>query len=322
MIAHQEPTEGLMPGPLQAFLEAQGFAMLDGGLATEMEARGADLDHFLWSARMLAERPELIRAVHLDYLAAGADILATATYQASFGGFGRAGYDRPQGEQLMRLSVDLAVAAREEFWSNTESRQSRLRPLVAASVGPYGACLHDGSEYHGNYVIARQDLRDFHRERLDVLADTAADLFAFETIPSRFEAEVLIDLLTDYPDRSAWLSFSCRDGDRVAHGEPFAECAALADASPQIVAVGVNCTAPRFIDALLDSVAGLATPRVVYPNSGEYWIAQENRWAGDHCAGLEAADWYRRGARLIGGCCRTGPDAIRRMRADLQEVLE
>lgn len=296
--------------------------MLDGGLATEMEARGADLDHFLWSARMLVERPELIRAIHLDYLAAGADILATATYQASFGGFERAGFDRQQGEQLMRLSVDLAVAAREDFWANTDSKQGRLRPLVAASVGPYGACLHDGSEYHGKYDIGRQALRDFHRERLDVLADTAADLFAFETIPSLLEAEVLIDLLADYPRHCAWLSFSCRDGGRVSHGEAFAECAALADASPRIVAVGVNCTAPQFINELLDSVAGLATPRVVYPNSGEHWVAHENRWAGDHCAGLDAAGWYCRGARLIGGCCRTGPDDIRRMRADIDKMVE
>jgi len=307
---------------LDALLAGQGFAMLDGGLATEMEARGADLDHFLWSARMLTERPELIRGVHFDYLAAGADILATATYQASFAGFERAGFERGQGEQLMRLSVGLAVAAREAFWAESAARQGRLRPLVAASVGPYGACLHDGSEYHGNYAVGRQALRDFHRQRLDVLADTAADLFAFETIPSQREAEVLIDLLADYPHHHAWLSFSCRDGEHVSHGERFAECAALADASPQIVAVGVNCTAPQFIDDLLDAVAGLATPRVVYPNSGEHWVAHENRWAGDRCAGLDAGDWYRRGARLIGGCCRTGPDDIRRMRADLQEMLE
>jgi homocysteine S-methyltransferase len=308
--------------PLEAFLETQRFAMLDGGLATEMEARGADLDHFLWSARMLAERPELVRVVHLDYLAAGADILATSTYQASFGGFERAGFDRQQGEQLMRLSVDLSVAAREDFWANSEARHGRLRPLVAASVGPYGACLHDGSEYHGNYAVGPRALRDFHRERLDVLAATAADLFAFETIPSQGEAEVLIDLLADYPGRCAWLSFSCRDGERVSHGERFAECAALADQSTQIVAVGVNCTAPQFIDDLLDAIAGLTTPRVVYPNSGEHWVAHENRWAGDPCAGLDAADWYRRGARLIGGCCRTGPDDIRRMRAVLLEMLE
>lgn len=306
-----------MNHPLRPFLDQQGFAVLDGGLATELEARGADLDHFLWSARLLAEAPDLVRSVHFDYLVAGADIIATATYQASFAGFGQAGYGRRQAEGLMRLAVELALQARGDFWSREDLRRGRLRPLVAASIGPYGACRHDGSEYHGNYGVGRRELLDFHRARMDVLADTPADLFAFETIPSRLEAEVLIELLGDYPEKCAWLSFSCRDGAHVCHGEPFVDCAALADATTQIVAVGVNCTAPEHLDSLLDSVSALRTPRVVYPNSGEQWVAGENRWAGQGCGGLTAANWHRRGARLIGGCCRTGPADIRRMRAEL-----
>lgn len=311
-----------MHNPLQPFLDQQGFVVLDGGLATELEARGADLDHFLWSARMLAESPESVRAVHHAYLAAGADVVTTASYQASFDGFEQAGYGRKQAEGLLRLAVELALQARGDFWSREELRRGRLRPLVAASIGPYGACRHDGSEYHGNYAVGRRELRDFHRARMDVLADTPADLFAFETIPSPLEAEVLIDLLAEYPGKSAWLSFSCRNGAQVCHGESFADCAALADESAQIVAVGVNCTAPEHIAGLLDSVRQLRTPRVVYPNSGEQWVAGENRWAGQGCGGLAAADWFRRGARLIGGCCRTGPADIRRMRAELSGPLE
>jgi homocysteine S-methyltransferase len=311
-----------MGNPLTPFLEQQGFAMLDGGLATEMEARGADLDHFLWSARLLAESPDLVRSVHYDYLAAGADIIATATYQASFGGFEQAGYGRKRATELMYLSVDLALEARDAFWSEDELRRGRLRPLVAASIGPFGACRHDGSEYHGNYGVGRQELLDFHRERMDLLADMPADLFAFETIPSPLEAGVLIELLADYPGKYAWLSFSCRDGARVSHGELFADCAALAEATEQIVAVGVNCTAPEHIDSLLQSVRSLHTPRVVYPNSGEQWVAGENRWAGQDCRGLAAVAWYRLGARLLGGCCRTGPEDIRRMSAELLEVVD
>lgn len=311
-----------MGNPLTPFLDQQGFAMLDGGLATEMEARGADLDHFLWSARMLTDAPDLVRAVHYDYLVAGADIVATATYQASFGGFEQAGYGRRRAAELMRLSVDLALEARDAFWSEDELRGGRLRPLVAASIGPFGACLHDGSEYHGNYGVGRRELLDFHRERMDLLADTPADLFAFETIPSRLEAEALIELLADYPGKSAWLSFSCRDGTHVCHGESFADCAALAEATEQIVAVGVNCTAPEHIDSLLQSVRDLNTPRVVYPNRGEQWVAAEHRWVGQGCCGLTAAAWYRLGARLLGGCCRTGPDDIRRMRAELLGVVD
>lgn len=291
--------------------------MLDGGLATELENRGADLNHFLWSARLLAEAPGLIEAVHGDYLAAGADVIATATYQASYEGFRKSGFDVDQARQLMRLGVELAVRARDRFWSDPDNREGRLRPLVAASIGPYGACLRDGSEYHGNYAVGARELAEFHRPRMDLLADTGADLFAFETIPSRVEAEVLIGLMEEYPARCAWLSFSCRDGSRVSHGEAFADCAALADGCEQIVAVGINCTAPRFVPALLESARGLHTPLAVYPNSGEHWIAAEHRWAGQDCGTFPAVEWYRLGARLIGGCCRTGPDDIRKMRADL-----
>ena len=309
-----------MDNPLQAFLDEQGFIVLDGGLATELEKRGADLDHFLWSARPLAEAPDLIRRVHEDYFAAGADVVATATYQASFDGFARAGFDRGKGEELMRLSVALAVQARERFWGVPAHREGRLQPLIAASIGPYGASLHDGSEYHGNYDIGRGALTEFHAERLSILADTQADLFAFETIPSLLEAEVLVELISDYPGKAAWLSFSCRDETCVSHGELFSDCAALADASEQIVAVGINCTAPQHIGRLLGSAAGLKTPLVVYPNSGEYWVAGGNRWAGEGCSGFPVRDWFQRGARLIGGCCRTGPEDIGEIRAELSRI--
>jgi len=306
---------------IASLLGRQGFLILDGGLATELENRGADLDHFLWSARVLAEAPDLIHSVHLDYLRAGADVIATATYQASIGGFERAGLKRVQGEQLMRLSVDLAQQARDRFWSDPANRERRLQPLVAASMGPYGACLHDGSEYHGNYGVSRQELLDFHRPRLQLLAETQADLFAFETIPSREEAEVLLELMAEFPGWTAWLSFSCRDGNAVSHGEPFAECAALADGSDQIVAVGINCTPPQHVSALLDSASRVQTPLLVYPNSGEHWVANENRWSGQECSGFPVSDWYARGARIIGGCCRTGPDDIRGLRSALQGIV-
>jgi homocysteine S-methyltransferase len=291
--------------------------MLDGGLATEMEKNGADLDDELWSAKMLIEAPEMIRRVHADFLRAGADVIATATYQASFEGFGRAGYSLDQAEQLMRLSVDLAVLARESFWARNPNRINRLRPLVAASIGPYGASLHDGSEYHGNYGLTRQQLIDFHRPRMHVLADTEADLFAFETIPSMLEAEALLELLQEFPGKSAWLSFSCKDARQSCHGEPFAECVRLADQSDQVVGVGLNCTAPNFVNDLLESVQDLNTPLVVYPNSGENWNPKGKQWTGDHCQTMPVLQWHDRGARVLGGCCRTSIETISQMRADL-----
>ena len=291
--------------------------MLDGGLATAMESRGADLHDDLWSAKMLIDAPEMIRQVHVDFLKAGADIIATASYQASFEGFAQAGYGHGQAESLMRLSVDLALLARESFWSHDEYRRKRMRPLVAASIGPYGACLHDGSEYHGNYGLEKDALIDFHRPRMQILADTDADLFAFETIPSLLEAEALLELIQEFPDRCAWLSFSCRDGKDVSHGERFSTCVALADDSEQIVGVGLNCTAPEYATDLLKSAVGISTPLVVYPNSGEKWNPDGNQWSGEACAAMAVDDWYDAGARLIGGCCRTSIDEIASMRTRL-----
>lgn len=303
--------------PLQAFLTRQSFVVLDGGLATEMEKHGADLDDDLWSAKMLIEAPELIRQVHSDFLKAGADIIATATYQASFEGFEKAGYPRDKAEQFMRLSIDLAVLARESFWSDTSMRHQRLKPLVAASIGPYGACLHDGSEYHGNYGLDKQQLMEFHRPRMQVLADTDADLFAFETIPSLLEAEALLELLPEFPGKFAWLSFSCKNEALVSHGESFFDCISLAAESAQIVAVGLNCTSPEYVSGLLDSVTGIRKPLMVYPNSGEHWNPDGNVWQGDEGKSLAVLDWYRKGARLLGGCCRISSGAIANMRAGL-----
>jgi homocysteine S-methyltransferase len=305
--------------PLALFLEKQGFVMLDGGLATEMERNGADLDDDLWSAKMLIEAPEVIRMVHSGFLKAGADIIASATYQASFEGFAAAGYSAGQAERLLSLGVDLALLARESFWSFTDHRRGRLRPLVAASIGPYGASLHDGSEYHGSYGLSRKQLADFHRPRLEVLAATEADIIAFETIPSLLEAEALLEVLAEYPAKPAWLSFSCKDGKHVSHGELFSECAALADQSDQVVAIGVNCTSPEHVSALLKSAAEVNSLLAVYPNSGEKWNASNNCWTGDGSGSMPVQEWYDLGARLIGGCCRTTTEDIAAMRAELVE---
>lgn len=290
--------------------------MLDGALATELEKHGADLAGDLWSARALLDVPELVSAVSHEYLVAGADVIATASYQASFEGFERAGFSHDKAASLIHLSVDLANLARENFWSLAENRRGRVKPLVAASIGPYGACLANGSEYHGDYGLSKKQLIDYHRPRLASLADSKADLMAFETIPSMIEAQALIELLSEFPDCQAWLSFSCKNNAQVCHGETFSDCAALADQSDQILAVGINCTAPQHVTTLLRN-SKVNTPLLVYPNSGEEWDASEKRWTGEPGKGLNARAWYDAGARLIGGCCRTSPADIRRMRAEL-----
>lgn len=301
---------------LDRMLARQRAVILDGGLATELERRGADLKHELWSARMLIENPALIREVHLDYLRAGADVVVTASYQASLEGFERAGLDRHKALGAMRRSVELARDARGEFMAESTG-EDRLMPLVAASVGPYGACLMDGSEYTGDYPLDEQELIDFHRPRMEILAKCGADLFSLETIPSQLEAEALLRVLEEFDDMPAWLSFSCRNAEQVSHGESFATCAALADESDLVVAVGMNCTHPRFVSGLLNHARERSTPLLAYPNSGETWDPETHLWNGDATDHLDASAWFAAGARLIGGCCRVGPEHISGMRKTL-----
>ena len=301
--------------PLQPLLTRKPVVILDGALATELERRGADLKDPLWSAKILLEEPALIRQLHEDYFTAGADVAITASYQATFPGLAARGLDAEQSAALMRLSVQLATQARTDYCTHHADDPTAQRPLlVAASVGPYGAYLHDGSEYRGDYGLTVEELMAWHRPRLAVLATSGADLLVCETIPSLAEGEALVRVLAEFPDTAAWLSFSCADGEHVCHGERFADCVAMAAASPQIVAVGVNCTPPRYIESLLQQATTVTQkPLLTYPNSGEHWDAANQCWLpGSGVADFAAAAqrWHAAGARLIGGCCRTTPADI------------
>lgn len=275
------------------FVPGRRLILLDGGLATQLEARGHDLSDELWSARLLIDAPEEIRAVHRSYVAAGADCVITASYQASIEALERRGAD---AREMLLRSVALAEGAR----------------IVAASVGPYGAAMADGSEYTGDYPDV--DLREWHRERFAILDGSDADLLACETLPSFREARALAGLL----DRKiAWFSFSCRDGARICDGTPIADCAAYLDRFEKVAAIGVNCTAPRHVSALIENLKRATTkPIVVYPNSGERF--EDGRWTGqpEDFAAL-AKTWRNQGASLIGGCCRTTPEHIARLASEL-----
>lgn len=289
--------------------------VLDGGLATELERRGHDIEGALWSARLLIDAPEAIEQLHHDYFLAGAACATSASYQASFEGFARLGVSRPDAAALLRRSVELARAARSRWMA--DSRASPHECFVAASVGPFGATRHDGSEYRGNYGLSVAELRQFHAERLGVLASAGADVLACETIPSLDEARALVEVLNDHPESRVWVSFTSPDGVHTAHGEPLADCARLLDAAPSVIAVGVNCLHPALVSrAIAELKGGTARPLVVYPNSGEHWDAEVRRWRGPP-AGVALADlavsWAEAGAKLIGGCCRTGPQDIERV---------
>jgi homocysteine S-methyltransferase len=299
--------------PLQQ-LDLNGLHVLDGGMATELERKGFDLDGPLWSAHVLESSPEAIAAVHRDYLEAGADCLLTASYQVSTEGFQQIGRDRQSADQAaasaLRASVSIAETVRNEYQAGTPRRI-----WIAGSLGPYGAMLHDGSEYHGNYACTFDELVGFHSRRIAVLAETNADFLAFESIPSLEEAKAILAALQPYPDVPAYFSFTCRDGTHVSHGETLQACAELLEKEPQIIGIGVNCTRPELIDSLIRQLKQVTRkPIIVYPNSGEEWDAVHRCWLGDGQIrefGELARRWRAAGAQWIGGCCRTGPEHVR-----------
>lgn len=301
--------------PVASILNQYSALVIDGALATELERRGYDLKDDLWSAKILLQQPEAIKQVHLDYFKAGADCAITASYQATIEGFAKRGLHETEAIALIKKSVRLAIEARDEFWADPANRIGRAKPFIAASVGPYGAFLADGSEYRGNYGLSEKELMDFHRPRMQALIDAGADMLACETIPCLVEAQALAKLLKEFPKITAWVSFTGRDETHISEGQDFADCVRQLEDQPQIAAIGINCTSPKFIPSLIrQAKQQTEKPILVYPNLGETYNAEKNDWNGDpvvHSFGEEARDWYEAGARLIGGCCRTTPEDIR-----------
>jgi homocysteine S-methyltransferase len=305
------------PPVLSAALAA-GPVWLDGGLASQLTASGYDLSDELWSARLLQDAPDAIVDAHLAFLRVGAEVTTTASYQATLAGFDRRGYDGPA---LLRRSVTLARDAVRRF---TDDHPADGRPLwIAASVGPYGAMLADGSEYRGNYGLSVAELVAFHRPRLEILADAGPDVLALETVPDLREAEALLIALAGL-GVPAWLSYTVQPGQstwdiETRARQPLSEAFALAAGVAEVIAVGTNCSAPADVSAAV-AVAGRASgkPGVAYPNSGEGWDPIGRGWTGSGAAGeLPVGRWIADGARLIGGCCRVTPEQLARARASL-----
>jgi homocysteine S-methyltransferase len=300
--------------PIASILDRYPALVIDGALATELERRGYDLKHDLWSAKILLEQPEAIQQLHYDYFKAGADCAITASYQATVAGFMKRGLNEDEAIALIQKSVKLAIAARDEFWKEEANRTGRSKPFVAASVGPYGAFLADGSEYRGNYGLTEKELMDFHRPRMQALIEAGADMLACETIPCLIEAKAIAKLLVEFQNTTAWISFSACDEKHISEGQVFANCVKALEEYSQIVAIGINCTSPKYIPSLIREAKQVThKPVLVYPNSGEKYDATKHDWDGQRIYesfGEEAKEWYDAGARLIGGCCRTAPEDI------------
>ncbi|MGW7341843.1 homocysteine S-methyltransferase [Streptomyces sp. NPDC054854] len=291
-------------GPLAEAL-AHRTVLLDGGLSNQLADQGCDLSGDLWTGRVLAERPDQVEAAHTAYARGGAEVLTTAGYQI--------GPDHPHAAALLRRGVALADAA---------ARAADHEVWVAASVGPYGAVLADGSEYRGRYGLTVRELAAFHRPRIEALlapGPGAPDVLALETVPDTDEAEALVDVLAGTGAR-AWLSYTVAAG-RTRAGQPLAEAFALAASAPQVIAVGVNCCDPAEVLPALEAAAAVTgKPLLAYPNDGSVWEAATRTWHAPPPGGPWPTDaWQRAGARLVGGCCRITPARVARLRTALTE---
>ncbi len=272
---------------------------LDGGLSTALENNGNNLKTSLWSGELIRSKPDEITRAHLDFINAGSQIIITSSYQISYLGCEKRGWSDLQVEQALRDSTSLAKAA-----VNKSGRDVK----IAASVGPYGAALADGSEYKGDYGLNKSALKDFHARRLDILISTSPDYLALETMPDTFEVEVLVELLKDCPI-PYWISYSCKEGNQTNAGQSFQSAIDVAEAAALI---GINCTKPELITELMRS-AKSSKPFVIYPNSGRIWDADKKIWTGSARSGFSnklIQEWVEAGAQIIGGCCGIGANEI------------
>jgi homocysteine S-methyltransferase len=351
---HANPSTPKMSAPtpnpvkLSTRIASGAPIFLDGALATYLETLGADISGALWSADILLKNPSLIKQTHLDYFRAGAHVAITASYQASIAGLSaHLSLGEDEAKDVVRKSVQLAQSARDDYVAEQMAKLSevdklniifdgssvpeytemlRNRMYIAGSVGPYGAFLSDGSEYRGDYNVAHDDMKTFHRSRIQALVDAGVDVLACETIPSKSETEALLDLLSsEFPETEAWFAFTLRDSEHISDGTPVSDIVSLCEKAAQVVAVGINCVPDDVSLPALQVLAPLWKKKalVVYPNSGEQWNAQAREWEGQRTEGSSLAQktmqWWGAGAVLIGGCCRTTPADIETMRKALSE---
>ncbi|HRU65564.1 MAG TPA: homocysteine S-methyltransferase [Spirochaetota bacterium] len=301
---------------IKNILKEYPFVILDGALATELERAGFKLKSRLWSAKLLSENPDAIKNIHLSYLEAGADCITTASYQATIDGFVSEGFTVKEAKKLIQSSVTLALKSIDEF---IEKNQLTYRPypFIAASIGCYGAYLANGSEYSGNYTLTFADYRNFYESRIELLHEAGANFLAFETFPRLDEALAVAEIMKSYNNIHYWISFTAKDKKSIPDGKLFSDCVKALFAYENLAAVGINCSDPEFISSLIEEANTDTTiPIIVYPNSGEIFDTTCNCWTKqERCVDFSIAsqEWYNKGARLIGGCCRTTPEDIKKI---------
>ncbi|MBR3570856.1 MAG: homocysteine S-methyltransferase [Oscillibacter sp.] len=311
---------------LQEALQECGRLVIDGSMSAALEHLGCKLNDKLWTARVLAEHPEMVKEVHLQYLRAGADCHITCSYQATVPGLLESGFSQPEAEEIIRRSVRAFYEAREQWLEREGGKDSgRVRPICLAGIGPYGAYLADGSEFVGGYGVDDKTLRTFHESRVRLLLEEKPDYLLFETMPC-FREVLIAAELAEEAEADYWVSFSCLDGKRICEGDEIRTCAeALSKGHPHLKAIGVNCVKPRFVESLIRELrAGCDLPIVAYPNSGETWNPVKKIWYGgaENVSFKEyALRYYAAGAAAVGGCCTTADSHIRQVAEARREFL-
>lgn len=291
--------------------DPSALTIVDGGLSTQLEAMGYDISGPLWTGRALLENPKAIEGAHRAFVNAGADVLITASYQVSRTGFVAAGLSAGDADRCLLMSIEVARAA------------GAPSTIVAASVGPYGAISHDGAEYRGNYGLSVKQLREFHRPSIEILASGAPDVLAIETIPDIREVEAIAEILIDFPNLPAWITFTAADGSQTCAGQPIEAAVEVAAGIANVQLVGINCSAPQFVPELLGRITSTTDKAVIaYPNAGGVWSAQTQAWQQVPVASVAtaAAKWVELGATWIGGCCGTDAAQIAAIRAAVSKL--
>lgn len=301
-------------GRIDDFIKNGKLIVMDGAMGTELEKRGYNVSDALWSAKFLSENPDAIAAIHRDYMEAGANVITCCSYQATIPGFVEAGYSEVDAEALIRKSIEIVKETREQWWKESGEKKGAEYPVVAGDIGPYGAYLADGSEYSGSYELTKDEYKDFHRKRIEILRDSGAEIFAVETCPKLAEAEAVGELLEEM-GCDFWASFTFKTPTKISDGTDIEEVAKTMSKFSHLKAIGVNCTPPEIVsDIILNYRKYTDIPVCVYPNSGEVYDGIKKVWNGapDGKSYVDRAkDWERVGASFIGGCCRTSPDDIR-----------
>lgn len=302
----------------ESWLNEQNFVVIDGALSTALEKKGMDLNHKLWTAKVLVENPEKIKEVHTEYFEAGANIAITSTYQASILGFKDLGYSEEQAEEFIKKSVKLAKQSRKEAQSNKDM-------WIAGSIGPYGAYLADGSEYRGDYKVDNKFLEDYHKLRIELLVNEGVDLLAIETIPNVEEIKVILNILSQYPEVVCWVTCSLKDPEHISDGTKITDVQNILENNKQVIAYGINCVKPELVERTIDILSLNSSKKLIaYPNGGAVYNPSTKEWSndqcGDHIFSINSLKWYEKGCFLIGGCCCTTKEDIKVLAETLSTI--